>query len=332
MFRGLHHDLLPLSDIADLGRHVAVLDAATWRAQADPVEVHRSEDGTTKLVLSLHDGARIEAVLIEMQPGRLTLCVSTQVGCAMACAFCATGTLGLARPLAAGEIVAQVHAARRLLAGKDVRLTRLVFMGMGEPLHHYERTRDALQVLMDDHGRCFGSRNITVSTVGLVPGMRRLADDFRGRIQLALSLHAGTDKTRQALIPAARRYPLAALKQALEAWPLPNNRVLMLEVVVLPGINDGPDDIAGVADFARGLRAVVNLLCFNPFPGAPFTSPTPEQVLEMQRALQALGTPVTVRWPRGRESAGACGQLALLPPQGEGSAPSSEASSGTPGA
>ncbi|MCB9663908.1 MAG: 23S rRNA (adenine(2503)-C(2))-methyltransferase RlmN [Alphaproteobacteria bacterium] len=311
VFGGLHRQRRALEDIADLGRHARVLGAASWRATARVVAVQPADDGTDKLLLELHDGARIEAVLVPMMHGRRTLCVSTQVGCAMGCTFCATGTLGLSRNLRAGEIVAQVHAALAHAEASGSRVTRLVFMGMGEPLHNADALADALRVLLDGHGVGFGSRNVVVSTVGLPERLRRFGADFEGRVCLALSLHAGTDATRRRIVPAARATSLAELKALLQSLPFPGSRKLMLEVVVLPGVNDGPDELDGMAAFADGLPAVINLIPFNPFPGSDFRTPTPDELTAMYAGLKARGAVVTVRKPRGREAAGACGQLAL---------------------
>jgi 23S rRNA (adenine2503-C2)-methyltransferase len=314
VFQGLHRDGVPLDRIGQLGRHTARIAAATTPTAATFDAVHDNPDETRKLVVRFADGARVESVLVPMRDDRYTLCVSSQVGCAMACAFCATGTLGLTRSLTAGEIVAQVHLARALVADERRRVSRLVFMGMGEPLAAYDAVLDAIRILLDPHGPCFGAKNITVSTVGLVPRIAQLAADTGGRIQLALSLHAGTDATRARIVPIARRWPIAELRAALEAWPLPGSRALMVEVVALPGVNDGPADLDGIADFMRGLRGVVNVIPFNPFPSAPFRSPTDAEVLAMHRALSARGVLAKIRWPRGRGVAGACGQLMLAEP------------------
>ncbi len=312
VFGGLHRLRLPIEQIPDLGRHAAVIAAGSWVATAEIVDTLASDDLTEKLVLQLHDGARVESVLVPMKAGRTTLCVSTQVGCAMACTFCATGTLGLTRDLTAGEIVAQVHAAQTYALAQGRRIGRLVYMGMGEPLHNEAGTYDSVTVLMDHHGGPgFGPKAIVISTVGLVPRLRRFSETFGGRVGLALSLHAGTDATRRQIVPAARKNSLADLKAALLDHPLPGSRHLMLEVVVLPGINDTPEELDGIAAFADGLSALVNLIPFNPFPGAPYASPSVDEVRAMLTGLLARGTQVSVRWPKGRGAAGACGQLAL---------------------
>ncbi|MFT4978066.1 MAG: 23S rRNA (adenine2503-C2)-methyltransferase [Myxococcota bacterium] len=327
VFRGLHRDRLPLHEIQSLGRHAAIIAKNSHIASASVQAVHDSGDGTRRMVTAFSDGARVESVLIPMRADRVTLCLSTQVGCAMGCRFCATGTLGLTRHLTAGEIVAQIHLAQALLKGSDRTLRNLVFMGMGEPLHAYDQTRDAIRVLLDDHGLNFGARHVTVSTVGLVGRMHQLGEDFGGRVQLALSLHAGTDATRQAIIPIARAHPLAALRKACEAYPLPGRRALMLEYVVLPGINDSDAELDALTAWRAGLRAVVNLIPFNPFPGSPYRSPTTEEVKSALKRLQDRRVPVTVRWPRGRDADGACGQLALR----EESQPQSSAKMSQPG-
>lgn len=308
VFRGIHHHRFALGDIPDLGRHAAVIDAATRQSRARIVADHQSDDGTRRLMFALDDGARVEGVLIPMRPDRATLCISSQVGCAMACTFCATGTLGLTRGLSAGEILAQVHAAR---AVSDRPVRNLVFMGMGEPLHHYAATRDAVRILLDTRGLSYKARHVTVSTVGVVPKMRSFASDFGGRVQLALSLHAGTDAVRQQIIPLAKTYDMATLRAACLDHPLPGSRRLMIEYVVLPGVNDTDAELTALAAWIDGIDGLVNLIPFNPFQGAPFRAPTVDEVNRAAAKLKTLGVPHTVRWPRGRGVDGACGQLAL---------------------
>ena len=319
VFRGLHVKRQSLQEIESLGRHARVIAEHSEIAQTKLIAAVQSPDGTEKLLLELHDGAKIEAVLLPMRRERYTLCVSTQVGCAMACTFCATGTLGLKRTLSAGEVVAQVYQAFQYVQskGKKVKLeerkklSHLVFMGMGEPLHYYERTRAALKVLLGQHGLSFAARQVTVSTVGLVPAMQRFAHDFEGKVQLALSLHAGRDETRQKIMPIAKKWPLAKLKDTLLNHPLPGRRVLMLEYVVLPGINDSPEELDAVAEFCKGLRALVNLIPFNPFKNSPFRSPSEAEVFAIDQGLKQRGVPCSIRVTRGQDKSGACGQLAI---------------------
>jgi len=312
LFAGLHRHRQSIEHIPDLGRHAAVIAAHGQLATAEVVERHPAPDGSTRLVFALHDGARVEGVLLPSHYGdRVTLCLSSQVGCAMACAFCATGTLGLDRQLSAGEIVAQVHAARRLLEGTQRRLTHLVFMGMGEPLHNADAVLSALRVLTDPHGLPMAKRNLTVSTVGLLRPLRRLGEAMGGKLQLAISLHAGTDATRRRILPIARTVSLQQLREALLAHPFPSRQKLMLEYVLLPGVNDGPAEVDGLRAFTEGLPAVVNIIPFNPFAGAPFRSPEHGEIEAFWQALKAAGIHNTVRWPRGRDAHGACGQLML---------------------
>jgi 23S rRNA (adenine2503-C2)-methyltransferase len=321
LFKALHADRQAVADVPHFGRHAATVVSTSAAPVVDVTGQEEASDGTTKLVLRLGDGALVEAVLVPMPGDRVTLCVSTQVGCAMACAFCATGTLGLARSLTAGEIVRQVYAADDVAGARGQSIRRLVFMGMGEPLHNYDGTLAAVRVLTDGGGRGFGTKNVTVSTVGLVDRMRRFGADTGGKVQLALSLHAGTDATRKKIIPAAKTTDLATLRAALLDHPLPGSRYLMLEYVVLPGVNDGDDDVAGVAAFTEGLSVIVNLIPFNPFPGAAFRSPTWEEVCSLSDRMQARGVAVSVRKPRGRDKAGACGQLALAHGASDGATP-----------
>lgn len=325
VFKGIHRDHLPLSEIQGLGRHATTIATHLQPTQATLVRVYDNPDETRKLLISLHDGAQVEAVLVPMRHDRYTLCLSSQVGCAMACAFCATGTLGLTRNLSAGEIVAQVRLAQDLVASEARTISRLVFMGMGEPLAAYDSLLSAIRIFLDPHGLCLAAKNLTVSTVGLVPRMHALARDTRGRIQLALSLHAGTDATRAQIIPVAKRWPIAELRQALLDWPLPGSRALMVEVVVLPGINDDDANLDGLAAFMQGLRGVVNLIPFNPFPGSTFRTPTQAETLAMRDGLKERGVLAKVRWPRGRGVSGACGQLMLAEAQVPGSTTSASA-------
>lgn len=310
LFRALHRDQ-PLATHPQIGpRHAARVEAVGWRPTLTPVARHPSPDGTLRLVLALHDGARVEAVLVPMPGGRTTLCLSSQVGCAMGCRFCATGTLGLTRHLRAGEIVGQLALARAEAAAHARTVDRIVFMGMGEPLHNLRATVDAVRVITDGAGPGMSGRRITVSTVGLPDAMVRFAEAVGPKVGLALSLHAGTDATRAALVPLGAKVPLARLRQTLR-HPTLARRTWMAEYVVLPGVNDTEAEADGVAAFTAGLKVAVNLLPFNPFPGAPYASPSVAQVQAFADRLRARGVYVTRRTPKGRAVDGACGQLAL---------------------
>ena len=316
VFAAMHRDHVALTDVPELGyRKRERLLTATRRSAVELTDMFLAEDGTEKLRLRV-DGGAIEAVLIPGIKGRVTLCVSSQIGCAMACTFCATGTLGLTRGLTAGEIVQQVHLATARASERGLRLNRLVFMGMGEPLHHYANTRDALRILTDRFGPMLPHAAITVSTVGLAPRIRQLATDFEGRIQLALSLNAGTNATRAAIMPLTDRHDLGELKAALQDYPLPGpRRTLLLEYVLLAGVTDTEAELMAAADWASGLRCVINLIPFNTFPGALFESPDTASVDRAYRTLSQAGHHVTVRRPRGRREQAACGQLACRSPQ-----------------
>lgn len=314
VFGQVHRHQAPVSETPDLGHAAPVLAAATHLAMARVEARHPAEDGSVRLVFRLEDGARVEGVLLPNKDhGRVTLCLSSQVGCAMGCRFCATGTLGLSRHLSAGEIVAQVHAARTELNRTGKRLTRLVFMGMGEPMHNPDAVSDAIEVLLDSHGQPLARKGITVSTVGHVRGMARMAERFGGRIQLAISLHAGTQATRERILPLARTVSMDQLKAAIVAWDPDQRLPLMLEYVLLPGVNDTEQEWDALAAWMEGLPALVNLIPFNPFPGSPYRSPTDAEIHGAWRALTARGLRNSVRWPRGRQTSGACGQLMLAP-------------------
>ncbi len=310
IYRALHRELRPVEAVTTLG----------WRNQAR-LEGHVGEvprvvrvepgAGVEKLVFELADGAAVEAVLIPTRPGRVTVCVSSQVGCGMGCTFCATATMGLMRNLTAAEILGQVHVAMGRVLETGARVTHVVFMGMGEPLNNYVATRDAVRVLTDPRGCALATRHVTVSTVGLIPAMRRFADDFAGKVQLALSLHAGTDETRRQIIPLAEKYDLEMLRTACLEHPLPHSRHLMVEYVVLPGVNDGASELEALAAWTRGIKCLVNLIPFNPFAGGQFRPPTVAEVERVASRLKTLRVNASIRWPRGGRVAAACGQLAL---------------------
>jgi 23S rRNA (adenine2503-C2)-methyltransferase len=271
-----------------------------------PVTTSVNVDGdTTKFLWALADGARVETVLMAYASGRTTVCVSTQAGCAMACSFCATGQAGFERQLTPGEIVEQVIRAGR--AAGDRRISNVVFMGMGEPLANYPATWAAVERLHGDVG--ISARHLTVSTVGIVPGIRRMADEHLP-VNLAVSLHAANDELRDSLVPINRRYPLAMVVEACEAWIAARNRRLSFEWALIDGVNDRPSDAQELAALARPLGAHVNLIPLNPTPGY-LTRGTPAVgVRAFRDRLVAAGVNATVRRNRGTDIAAACGQLA----------------------
>jgi len=310
-------------------------------------KVHRSADGTKKVVLRLLDGATIETVLLPAVSGRgsaasveaeanldadaaaaedededeleevpqgvirVTQCISTQVGCAMGCVFCASGVAGLKRHLGAEEIVGQVLVAKALLEPGE-QLRNVVYMGMGEPLHNYDATARSLRLLTHPEGIGLSTRRVTVSTSGLVPEIERLGKDFGGQIALAVSLHAADDETRSAMMPINRKYPLAALLRALRDYPLPKRRRITIEYTLVAGKNDSPEQATRLAGVLRGLRVKVNLIPMNPIEASTLGPSLDGRVFGFQRILTEAGYSCFVRRRRGDDVAAACGQLALL--------------------
>jgi 23S rRNA (adenine2503-C2)-methyltransferase len=312
----------------------------------------RAADGTRKLLVELRDGATVETVLIpgvtgrkEAEPRlpspvppkawgedadaaaavedeeedevtdagavRVTQCISTQVGCAMGCVFCASGVAGLKRHLGADEIVAQVLAGRARLEPGE-RLSNVVYMGMGEPLHNYDATARSLRLLTNPEGIGLSARRVTVSTSGLVPEIARLGEDFAGNIGLALSLHAADDETRSRLMPINKKYPLAVLMDALRAYPLPRRRRITIEYTLVGGKNDAPSEAEKLARLLRGIPVKVNLIPMNPIAASPLGPPQLDGVLAFQRVLCDAGYSCFIRRRRGDDVSAACGQLALL--------------------
>jgi 23S rRNA (adenine2503-C2)-methyltransferase len=276
------------------------------------VERHPSEDGATKVVLRLADGERIEAVHMPraVRSPRVTLCLSSQVGCAMGCTFCATGAMGIRRNLSAGEIVGQVLALVLALGPARPQAVTLVFMGMGEPLHNLDNVHRAIRILNHPAGLNISTRRITVSTSGLVPGIERLAG-MQPRPWLALSLNATTDEARGRLMPVNRVWNLARLRAALDRWTLAPGEKLLVEYVLMAGENDTPEDADRLADWLGGLATGhnINLIRMNEHPSAPFKEPPEARLEAFMARLKARGCFVTVRKSRGRDVQGACGQL-----------------------
>jgi 23S rRNA (adenine2503-C2)-methyltransferase len=266
----------------------------------------RSVDGTEKLVLRLADGATIESVFIPDTPG-MTFCISTQVGCAMACAFCLTGKMGLVRNLTAAEIVGQVRVLVEALGMRGTTFN-IVLMGMGEPLHNYDDTMKALRILADEHGFALSPRRVTLSTVGLLPALERLAHEPI-MPNLAISLHAPNDATRGSLVPLNRKYGVAEIIAACKRFPLKNRRRITFEYVLLAGVNDRDEDARQLATLLAGMKAKVNLIPLNAAAGIPFERPSDERIDRFGKILADRGVTVSVRKSRGRDIRAACGQL-----------------------
>ncbi len=275
-------------------------------------EAQQSVDGTRKWLLRLGDGSLVETVFI---PGaeRGTLCVSSQVGCTLNCRFCHTGTQRLVRNLTAAEIVAQLLVARDELAdwpapGKERRITNIVMMGMGEPLYNYDNVAAALAVIMDGEGIAISRRRITLSTAGVVPMMQRCGEELG--VKLAVSLHAVTDALRDEIVPLNRKYPLDQLLAACRAYPGARNaRRITFEYVMLKGVNDSVADAKALVRLIRGIPAKINLIPFNPWPGAPFERSSDSAIERFAAVVRRAGYASPVRTPRGDDILAACGQL-----------------------
>jgi 23S rRNA (adenine2503-C2)-methyltransferase len=275
----------------------------------EPVLVQGSRDAqTTKALFRLHDGKEVEAVLMEHYGDRTTLCLSSQAGCAFACAFCSTGQAGFSRNLTAGEIFDQAWFFARELKARDKRITNIVFMGMGEPFHNYDAVMEAVALLNDPHGFGLGHRHITISTVGLVDKIDAFANEHC-QVNLAISLHAPNDALRSSFMPVNRRFPLAELMAACERYVEKTRRKVFFEYVMLAGVNDSPESARELAALMRGHLYHVNLIPYNSTPDAPFAATADSRIWDFAKILDAAGVPVTVRQNMGRDIAAACGQL-----------------------
>jgi len=291
-------------DRATLARRATLGRATEWT-------IFRSSDQTRKLVLTLEDGLSIETVLIP-EEDRLTLCLSTQVGCTLDCGFCLTGTMGLKRNLKPHEIIEQVLTAQDQLDPGE-RITNVVFMGMGEPLANLEALSEAIRRLTNKTwGLGWSPRRITVSTAGLASRLKEVAPLG---VNLAISLNATTEEQRARLMPAVNGIAsLKTLVAACRRYPLPPNRRLTFEYVLLASLNDQEEDARRLVKLIRGITCKINLIPFNPFPGSPFRRPSDRDVLAFQSIVRQAGIDVFIRKSRGRDVLGACGQLGNLPP------------------
>lgn len=293
------------------------LDARHHIDRPAVADEQRSSDGTTKWLLRFEDGQEVEMVHIpNVQQGgpeveRGALCVSSQVGCSLACTFCHTGTMPLVRNLGAGDILAQILVARDRLGEWPTptgqrKISHIVMMGMGEPLLNYENVKTALMIAMDPNGLAFSRRKITLSTSGIVPKIERCGEDLG--VNLAISLHAVRDDLRDILVPINRTWNIEALMAACRAYPS-NDRWVTFEYVMLDGVNDSDAEARDLVRLLKGLPAKVNLIPFNPWPGADYRCSGPARIEAFARIVERGGYPSPVRTPRGRDIAAACGQL-----------------------
>ena len=306
-----------LNGLTDLGRSFrAWLSARYQVAYPKVLREFVSRDGAVRYLLGLEDGQTIEAVYMP-EDARTTVCLSSQVGCALGCKFCFTGLLGMKRNLTAGEMVGQVLSIAK--AQRIPRRARLnaVFMGMGEPLLNLPALMQAVRILIDPEGLGIPWRRITISTAGVVPGLRELARDPL-RPKLAVSLNASTDEQRTALMPLNRNYPLRDLLQACRSYPLRPRERLTFEYVMLDGLNDSDADAVRVGELLRGIRCKVNLIPYNVGAELPYRASPLKRVLGFQQVLADQGVPVFIRVSRGQDVHAACGQLSLVGSQGLG--------------
>jgi 23S rRNA (adenine2503-C2)-methyltransferase len=318
LWKGLYRQRVEdISQIAGLRPDLRARLAEEYRLeQSQPVAAQLSEDGTQKFLLQMVDGQTVETVLMPYRD-RYSACISTQVGCAMGCVFCATGQMGFTRHLSAGEIVGQVLFLLRKLESPQVRaekeqftreIRNIVFMGMGEPLHNFQATMDALDILADDRGLAFAPRHLTVSTVGLPAAIRRLVAENRP-VNLAVSLHGANDEERDRLVPIGRRWPLAELLDACREYCRHFGRRIFIEWALIEGENDTPEQAHALGSLLRDLDAHVNLIPLNPtsaYAGAPSSAAV---VAAFQDVLRRYGLPSTVRQRRGLDIDAGCGQL-----------------------
>ncbi len=293
--------------MTDLPHRVrALLAERVTVSRPQTVREQRALDGTRKYLFRLADGEQIESVLIP-DADRLTACISSQVGCPLACRFCLTGLMGMRRNLRAAEVIGQVLALQDHLEPGE-RISNIVLMGMGEPLLNFPQVERAVRILCHQQGADFSPRRITLSTAGHVPGIRRLAGTDLG-VNLAVSLSATTDEVRDRVMPINRRWPLAELLEACRAYPLPNRRRLTFEYVMLDGVNDSAGDARRLAVLLHGIRCKINLIPLNPAPDLPDRPPPRARIEAFQQILHDAGLTATIRESRGWDISAACGML-----------------------
>ncbi|CAG36664.1 23S rRNA (adenine(2503)-C(2))-methyltransferase RlmN [Desulfotalea psychrophila] len=312
LYRPEVRDFEQMTDLAKVFRKL-LAENSFFSHFDDPI-IERAKDGCVKFGFRLHDGHVIETVLIP-EPDRNTLCISSQVGCAMKCTFCMTGGMGFTRNLTPSEIVNQVCAARDFLANEPAdkligpdRVTNVVYMGMGEPLNNLENVLTSISILTEQKGLDLTGRRITVSTCGIVANMARLGQE--APVNLAISLHAVDDKTRDMLMPVNNRYPLDELLEACRTYPMGKRRRIMFEYIMLAGINDSDTEARTLARKLQEIPCKINLIPYNESPGLPYKSPGMKRILSFQNILREANYSVFIRNSRGEDIAAACGQLA----------------------
>lgn len=283
------------------------LDRKYFIQRFKQVDEQISEDGTRKHCWKLSDGELVETVLIPGENGRTTLCISSQIGCALRCRFCRTGSGGFVRDMTAGEITEQILAANRTLTKKDRRISNIVIMGMGEPLLNYDNTLRTIRLLFTDDGLNYSARKVTISTAGISPMIERLGQEIE--ISLAISLHAVDDEKRSRIMPINKKYPISTIIEACKNYPLGTRRRITFEYLLMGGFNDSDAEAAKLAKLIAPVKSKVNLIVFNPFEGCEFIAPTPERVVAFQDVLAEKRVSSIVRKSRGSDILAACGQL-----------------------
>lgn len=272
--------------------------------------IHESEDQTVKFLVKLSDGQKVESVLIPFQ-SKYTICLSTQVGCAMKCSFCFTGTQGLKRHLGTHEIIGQFILAWNWLKEnrpEDHQLKNIVYMGQGEPLHNFDAVKKASEIFLDQHGMSLGVQKITVSTAGYLPGLKRWNDEMPG-VNLALSLHSVIEEKRTKLIPINQRYPLSEVMAYIDSIPLARKQYIIYEYLLIKDFNDSTEDAHATGAFLKDRMAIVNLIPFNAFPGSEYQRPENQRVLDFQKIIESYKLPALIRTTKGDDILAACGQL-----------------------
>lgn len=272
--------------------------------------VKESEDKTVKFLFELKDGKKVESVLIPFNK-KYTICLSSQVGCAMKCSFCYTGTQGLSRHLATNEIIGQFLGAQKWLTENrpgDDKILNIVFMGQGEPLHNFDAVKKACEIFMSQHGLSLAKEKITISTAGYIPGLERWKEEMPD-VNIALSFHSPFEEMRNELIPINKRYPLKEVMAFVEAIPHGKNRFVTYEYLLIDGLNDTEADAIATGEMLQGKNAYINLIPFNPFPGSKYKRPKLTQVENFKSILDTYKIPTLIRTTKGDEILAACGQL-----------------------
>jgi 23S rRNA (adenine2503-C2)-methyltransferase len=303
-------NITDFEQMSNLSKDLRVsLAAQTSFERLEPVKVEQSSDGTVKYAFKLVDNEIIESVLIP-EEDRYTLCISSQVGCAMGCGFCLTGTMGIKRNLTPGEIVGQIIKVRDMMSqhfGEDARINSLVFMGMGEPLANFENLLHGLEIITDQNGLDFSGRRITVSTCGIVPKIKELGK--RTKVNLAVSLHSVDDRIRSQLMPINKKYPVNKLLEACRDFPMPKRKRIMFEYIMIKDINDSVVDAEQLAAKLKGIPCKINLLPYNETNALSYQRPSDEHIELFQKTLWKAGFTVLIRTSRGADISAACGQL-----------------------